>query len=72
MVEATEGSNINQGKSAKRVKSTKFVKQILSTCITLFMISKFAKVQMIAALKGSFNFTNLLQNLHAKRQGGGG
>jgi hypothetical protein len=41
MVEATEGCNINQGKCAKRVKSTKFVKQILSTCDTLFMISKF-------------------------------
>jgi hypothetical protein len=42
MVEATEGCNINQGKCAKRVKSTKFVKQILSTCVTLLVISKFA------------------------------
>jgi hypothetical protein len=43
VVEATEGCNINQGKCAKRVKSTKFVKQILSTCITLLTISKFAE-----------------------------
>jgi hypothetical protein len=40
MVEATEGCNINQGKCAKQVKSTKFMKQILSTCITLLVISK--------------------------------
>jgi hypothetical protein len=76
MVEATEGCNINQGKCAKRVKSTKFVKQILSTCITLLVISKFAnnsqKVQMIKTLKGNLNFLSLLRNFHAKRQGGEG
>jgi hypothetical protein len=43
VVEATEGCNINQGKCTKRVKSTKFVKQVLPTCITLLTISKFAK-----------------------------
>jgi hypothetical protein len=42
MVEATEVCNINQGKGAKRVKSTKFVKQILPTCDTLIMILKSA------------------------------
>jgi hypothetical protein len=31
VVEATEGCDINPGKCAKRAKSTKFVKQILST-----------------------------------------
>jgi hypothetical protein len=42
MVEATEGCNINQGKCAKQVKSAKFMKQILPTYDTLFMILKFA------------------------------
>jgi hypothetical protein len=43
MVEANEGCDINQGKCAKRVKSTKLVKQILLTCTTLYEISKLAK-----------------------------
>jgi hypothetical protein len=43
MFEATKGCDINHGKRAKRVKSTKFVEQILSTCITLLEISKLAK-----------------------------
>jgi hypothetical protein len=36
VVEATEGGNINPGKCAEQAKSTKFVKQILSTYTTFF------------------------------------
>jgi hypothetical protein len=43
MVEATEGFDINQGKYAERLKSTKFVKQILSTYTRIFVISGFVK-----------------------------
>jgi hypothetical protein len=43
MVEATKGCDINQGKYAKRVKSTKFVKQILLTYTRIFMILGFTK-----------------------------
>jgi hypothetical protein len=40
LVEATEGCNFNRGKSADRGKSTKFKKQILSTCTTTVEIFK--------------------------------
>jgi hypothetical protein len=40
LVEATEGCNFNRGKSADRAKSTKFEKQILSTCTTTVEIFK--------------------------------
>jgi hypothetical protein len=43
VVEATEGCNINLGKCAKRVKSTKFVKQILMTYAKILVISKLPK-----------------------------
>jgi hypothetical protein len=43
MVETIEGSDINRGRYAKRVKSTKFVKQILSTYTTIVVISGFVK-----------------------------
>jgi hypothetical protein len=43
MVEATEGCDINLSKCAKRAKSTKFVKQILSTYTRILVISKLAK-----------------------------
>jgi hypothetical protein len=43
MVEATKGCDINPGKRAKRAKSTKFVKQILSTYAKILVISKLAK-----------------------------
>jgi hypothetical protein len=43
MVEATESCDINRGKYAKRVKSTKFIKQILSTYTTIVVISGFVK-----------------------------
>jgi hypothetical protein len=43
MVEATEGCNINQGKCANRVKSTKFVEQIFSTYTRILVILGFAK-----------------------------
>jgi hypothetical protein len=43
MVEATKGCDINQGKYAKRVKCTKFMKQILLTYVTLLEISKLTK-----------------------------
>jgi hypothetical protein len=38
VVEATKGYSINQGKYAKRVKSTKFERKILSTCVTTFEV----------------------------------
>jgi hypothetical protein len=40
LVEATEGCNFNRGKPAKWGKSTKFEKQILSTCVTTVEIFK--------------------------------
>jgi hypothetical protein len=43
VVEATEGCNINPGKCAEQAKSTKLVKQILSTYTAFFVISKLAK-----------------------------
>jgi hypothetical protein len=75
LVEATEGCNINQGKCARQVKSTKFVKQILSTRNTLldFKIrEQFSKVQMIKALTRNFSFLNQPRNFHAKWKGGKG
>jgi hypothetical protein len=49
MVEATEGCDINQGRYAKQVKSTKFVKQILSTYTRIFAISGFAKQSTVSS-----------------------
>jgi hypothetical protein len=43
MVQATVGCDINPGKYAKREKSTKFVKQILSTRARVPVNSKLAK-----------------------------
>jgi hypothetical protein len=43
MVEANEGCDINWGRCAKRVKSTKFVKQILSSYTRIVVILGFAK-----------------------------
>jgi hypothetical protein len=53
MVEATEGCDINQGKYVRRFKSTKFVKQILSTCVTFLVTSKLQKNSQIKLEKNS-------------------
>jgi hypothetical protein len=43
MVEATKSCDINRGKCANSVKSTKFVKQILLTYTTIIVILGFTK-----------------------------
>jgi hypothetical protein len=76
MVEATESCDINRGKYAKIVKSTKFVKQILSTYATIVMISGFAKKFAAGSQKEtlakSFQSLDNRKTLCAKRQSGGG
>jgi hypothetical protein len=76
VVEATYGCDINPGKYAKQEKSTKFVKQILSTYTRIPVISKLAKdsqrVRETKTLDESFQISNYHEILHAKRQGGGG
>jgi hypothetical protein len=77
MTEATEGCDINQGRYATRVKSTKFVKQILSTYTRIFAISGFVK-QSTACSQNKKTIAKSSQSsddreiLRAKRQGGGG
>jgi hypothetical protein len=76
MVEATKGCDINRGRYAKRVKSTKFVKQILSTYTTIVVISGFVKQFVAGSQKETVakNFQSLDNHeiLRAKWQGGGG
>jgi hypothetical protein len=75
MVEAIESCNINQGKCAKRVKSTKSMTNVVDLHYITYdfkIREQFSKVQMIKTLKGNFNFLNLPRNFHAKRQGGEG
>jgi hypothetical protein len=71
MVEATEGCDINQGKCAKRVKSTKFVKQIYIAW-DFETREKFINVSVNKILIENFNFLSLPLNFHSKRQGEGG
>jgi hypothetical protein len=76
VVEATEGCDINPGKYAKRAKSTKFMKQILSTYARIPVISKLAKdsqrVRETKTLYESFQISNYHEILHANWQGGEG
>jgi hypothetical protein len=76
MVEATESCDINRGRIAKRVKSTKFVKQIWSTYTTIVVISGFAKQFAAGSQKEtiakSFQSSYNHEILRAKWQGGGG
>jgi hypothetical protein len=76
VVEATEGCDINPGKCAKRAKSTKSVKQILSTYARIPVISKlakrFTKSSWNKTIDESFKISNCHEILHAKQQGGGG
>jgi hypothetical protein len=76
VVEATQGCDINPGKCAKQAKSTKSVKQILSTYARIPMISKstkqFVKILSNKTPEESFQLFRLYEILHAKRQGGGG
>jgi hypothetical protein len=76
MVEASKSCDINRGEYVKRVKSTKFVKQILSTYATIVVISRFAKQFAACSQKEtaarSFQPLDNREILRAKRQGGGG
>jgi hypothetical protein len=61
MVEATEGCDINQGKCAKRVKSTKFVNVHYITC-DFKTREKFIEVSTIKTLTENSNFLSLPRN----------
>jgi hypothetical protein len=75
MVEATEGCDINQGKCARRVKSTKIVHKF---CRLASLYSRFQNWRKILeniddqAIRKNKKFRNLPQNFHTKRQGGEG
>jgi hypothetical protein len=72
MVEATEGCNINRGKCAKRVKSTKFVNkfcQLASLYLQFQNRRKILKNIDDQAIRKNKNFQNLPQNLHTKQEG---
>jgi hypothetical protein len=53
-----------------KIRETNFVDLRYITC-DFKIPEQFSKVQMITTLKGNFNLISLLQNFHAKRQGGG-
>jgi hypothetical protein len=57
--------------SPQNICEANFVDLRYITC-ELKICEQFSKVQMIKTLKGNFNFLSLLQNFHAKRQGGEG
>jgi hypothetical protein len=82
MVEATEGCSINQGRSANRIKSTKFENKFCRLAQRRLKFSKtnedFQKLTKISPESMHdrntriVNFVNSPSNFHAKRQGGGG
>jgi hypothetical protein len=76
LVEATEGCNINRGKFARKIKSTKFENKFCRLARRWF--KNFQKLANIPP-KGVFDrntrtpsFLSMPSTFHAKRQGGGG